>query len=311
MRPSKSGLHDGGLLCSNKTMKEAFFKLHLAVLIAGSTGLFGKLITLSEFPLSLYRMLFAATMFWIFMAFTGKVHRIPVRNVVKMLGVGMLLALHWMFFYGSIKYANISIGVVCYSMVGFFTAIFEPIILRRKLSLRELLFSLLTVAGIYLIFQFDSRYRFGITLGMISTALGALYTISNKVVSVSTGHKSSTILLYAMTGGTIGMFILLPLFIHLFPTERLLPSHQDFMWLLVLSSVSTIALYLLQIQVLKVISAFTVNLTFNLEPIYSIIMAMLFFGEAKLLNAAFYFGLFLIFLSVMLQTMFVVRQSKH
>lgn len=256
-------------------------------------------------------MLFAAVMFWIYMALTGKVHRIPVRNAAKMFGVGVLLALHWTFFYGSIKYANISIGVVCYSMVGFFTAIFEPIIFRRKLSLRELLLSLLTVAGIFLIFKFDSRYRFGITLGMISTALGALYTITNRKVSVSTGHKSSTILLYAMTGGTIGMLVLLPLFIQVFPTERLLPSHQDFMWLLVLSSVSTITLYLLQIQVLKVISAFTMNLTFNLEPIYSIIMAMLFFGEAKMLNAAFYCGLFLIFLSVVLQTLSVARQAKH
>ncbi len=292
-------------------MKEAFLKLHLAVLIAGSTGLFGKLITLSEFPLSMYRMGFAMVMFWIYMTLTGKVHRIPTGNAIKMIGVGVLLAFHWVFFYGSIKYANISIGVVCYSMVGFFTAIFEPIILRRKLSWRELLFSLLTVVGIMLIFSFDSRYRFGITLGMISTALGALYTIFNKMVAVNTGHKSSTILLYAMTGGTMGLVALLPLFTHIFPADRLLPSYQDFMWLLVLSSVSTIVLYLLQIQVLKVVSAFTVSLTFNLEPIYSIIMAMLFFGEAKMLNAAFYFGVFLIFLSVVLQTLSVAHKAKQ
>lgn len=291
-------------------MKEAFLKLHLAVLLAGSTGLFGKLVTLSEFPLALYRVGFAAVMFWIFMSMTGKVHRIPVKNAMKMMGMGVLLALHWMFFYGSIKYANISIGVVCYSMVGFFTAVFEPIILRRRLSLRELFLSMITVMGIMLIFHFDSRYRFGIMLGMISTALGAIYTITNKMIATSTGHKSSTILLYAMTGGTIGMTALLPFFVHLFPAERLLPSCQDFMWLLVLSSVSTLLLYLLQIQVLKVVSAFTVSLTFNLEPIYSIIMAMLFFGEAKMLNAAFYFGLFLIFLSVVLQTLMVAHKAK-
>ena len=175
-------------------MKEAFLKLHITVLIAGTTGLFGKLITLSEFPLSMYRVGFAAIMFWIFMTLAGKVHRLPLRHILKMAGVGLLLALHWVFFYGSIKYSNISIGVVCFSLVGFFTAIFEPIILKRRLSFREISFSLLTVLGILLIFHFDSRYRFGIILGIISSALNSLFTIYNKMTSASTGHSSSTIL---------------------------------------------------------------------------------------------------------------------
>ena len=291
-------------------MKEAFLKLHITVLIAGTTGLFGKLITLSEFPLSMYRVGLAAIMFWVFMTLAGKVHRLPLRHILKMAGVGLLLALHWVFFYGSIKYSNISIGVVCFSLVGFFTAVFEPIILKRRLSFRELLFSLLTVLGILLIFHFDSRYRFGIILGIISSALNSLFTIFNKMTSTSTGHGSSTILLYAMTDGALGMVMLLPFFIGAFPAERLMPTIPDFLWLLVLSSVSTLLLYLLQIQTLKVISAFTVNLTFNLEPIYSIIMAMLFFGEAQQLNVSFYAGLFLIFLSVALQTLVVAREAK-
>lgn len=292
-------------------MKEAFIKLHIAVLIAGTTGLFGKLITLSEYPLSLYRVSFAAIMFWIFMKATGKVHALPFRHIAKMAGVGLLLALHWIFFYGSIKYSNISIGVVCFSIVGFFTAIFEPIILHRRISLRELLFSLLTVLGIVLIFHFDSRYRFGIILGIISSALNALFTITNKMTSQSTGHSASTILLYAMTGGALGLAVLLPFFVCAFPEARLMPTWPDFMWLLALSSVSTLLLYLLQIQTLKKVSAFTVSLTFNLEPIYSIIMAMLFFGEAKQLGLSFYAGLTLIFLSVALQTLSVARDTRR
>ena len=291
-------------------MKEAFLKLHIAVLIAGTTGLFGKLITLGEFPLTFYRVGFAAIMFWIFMMLTGKVHRMPFNHILKMCGVGLLLALHWVFFYGSIKYSNISIGVVCFSLVGFFTAIFEPVIIRRRPSISELLFSLLTVLGIVLIFHFDSRYRFGIMLGIISSALNALFTITNKLTSQSTGHSSSTILLYAMTGGAIGMAVLLPFFVSACPDARILPTMSDFLWLLALSSVSTLLLYLLQIQTLKKVSAFTVSLTFNLEPIYSIIMAMLFFGEAKQLNLSFYAGLLLIFLSVALQTLSVTRKTK-
>lgn len=291
-------------------MKETFIKLHIAVLIAGSTGLFGKLITLTEFPLALYRVALAAIMFWIFMAATGKLHRLPLTHIMKMGGVGLLLALHWVFFYGSIKYSNISIGVVCFSLVGFFTAIFEPVILRHRPSLRELLFSMLTVLGIVMIFHFDSRYRFGIILGIISSALNSLFTIANKRTTASTGHSSSTMLLYAMTGGAMGLAVMLPFFVCAFPEARLLPTLPDFMWLMVLSSVSTLLLYLLQIQTLKKISAFTVNLTFNLEPIYSIIMAMLFFGEAQELGLSFYAGLLLIFLSVALQTLSVAHERK-
>ena len=188
-------------------MKEAFLKLHLAVLIAGTTGLFGKLITLGEFPLTLYRVLFAALIFWAIMFGVGKVQRLPFRDVLKMGGVGVLLALHWVFFYGSIKYSNISIGVVCFSLVGFFTAIFEPLIVKRRFSIHELLFSLLTMAGIVLIFHFDTRYRFGIILGVISSALAALFTIFNKSVSKKTGYSSSTLLLYAMTGGAVDCWL--------------------------------------------------------------------------------------------------------
>ena len=292
-------------------MKEAFLKLHIAVLIAGTTGLFGKLVTLCEIPLTFYRVGLAAVMFWIFMAVTGKVHIVPLRHALKMAGVGLLLTLHWVFFYGSIKASNISIGVVCFSLVGFFTAIFEPIILKRRVSMKELLFSLLTVLGIVLIFHFDSRYRFGIILGIISSALNSLFTIANKMTSRSTGHSASTILLYAVTGGAVMMTVLImPVFVGMYPAERITPTVSDFLWLLALSSVSTLLLYLLQIQTLKVISAFTVNLTFNLEPIYSIIIAMAFFSEAQQLNLSFYIGLLLIFLSVVLQTLSVVREGK-
>lgn len=297
-------------MTKNFVMKEALIKLHVAVLIAGTTGLFGKLVSLSAFPLVFYRVGFAAVLFWLFMWSQHKLRRLPLRNIMKMGMVGLLLVLHWTFFYASIKYSNISIGVVCFSTVGFFTAVFDPLISRRRFSVKELLFSLLTIAGIYLIFQFDTRYRVGIGLGLVSSALNALFTIFNKRVGQSTGYPSGTLLLYSMTGGALGMIFMLPFFALAAPAERLLPNTTDLMWLLALSSVSTILLYLLQIQVLKVVSAFTVSLTFNLEPIYSIILAMLFFGEAKELNLPFYCGLMCIFASVMLQTLSIVRQGR-
>lgn len=281
-------------------MKEAFIKLHLSIVLAGFTGLFGKLISLNEGLLVWYRMMFAAIMLYLILKLSNKLLAIPAKEQLKIAGTGFILGLHWVFFYGSIKMANVSVGVVCFSLVGFFTALLEPLIIRRRFRVKELMFSLITVAGIVLIFQFDMRYRAGIIVGIISSALAALFTITNKKVGAS--HPSRMMLLYEMAGGFLGLTCLLPLYLHYFPVDTILPDMKDFLYLLLLALVCTIGLYLMQIQVLKTVSAFTVNLSYNLEPIYSIILAMLFFGEAKELNTAFYIGLALIILSVLLQT---------
>lgn len=281
-------------------MKDAFIKLHLSILLAGFTGLFGKLISLNEGLLVWYRMMFAAIMLYLILKVSNKLLAIPVKEQLKIAGAGFILGLHWVFFYGSIKMANVSVGVVCFSLVGFFTALLEPLIIRRRFKVKELLFSLVTVAGIILIFQFDMRYRSGIIVGIISSALAALFTITNKKVGAS--HPSRMMLLYEMAGGFLGLTCLLPFYLHFFPVDTILPDMTDFLYLLLLALVCTIGLYLMQIQVLKTVSAFTVNLSYNLEPIYSIILAMLFFGEAKELNTAFYIGLGLIIVSVLLQT---------
>lgn len=281
-------------------MKDAFIKLHLSILLAGFTGLFGKLISLNEGLLVWYRMMFAAIMLYLILKVSNKLLAIPVKEQLKIAGAGFILGLHWVFFYGSIKMANVSVGVVCFSLVGFFTALLEPLIIRRRFKIKELLFSLVTVAGIVLIFQFDMRYRSGIIVGIISSALAALFTITNKKVGAS--HPSRMMLLYEMAGGFLGLTCLLPFYLHFFPVDTILPDMTDFLYLLLLALVCTIGLYLMQIQVLKTVSAFTVNLSYNLEPIYSIILAMLFFGEAKELNTAFYIGLGLIIVSVLLQT---------
>ena len=154
--------------------------------------------------------------------------------------------------------------------------------------------------GIILIFHFDTRYRLGICLGAISSALADLFTITNK--KVGSKHVTSTLLLYEMAGGFIGLSCLLPLYLSYFPVPTILPDLSDFINLLLLASICTIGLYILQIQVLKTISAFTVNLSYNLEPVYSILLAMLLFNEAKELNISFYIGLSIIILSVILQT---------
>ena len=286
--------------------RKAFWQLHISVMLAGFTGLFGKLITLNEVDIVWYRMLFTSL---ILMVFTG-LPRVGWKKFLQIAGCGALLGLHWMLFYSSIKASNVSIGVVCFALVGFFTAIFEPIVFHRKVSWAELLLSLITVAGLLCIFSFDARYRYGIAIGVVSSAVCALYAIFNKKVSV--GVRSRTMLMYQMSGGIVGASLIIPLYLMVFPSQQpveVIPEGSNLWWMLCHALFCTIGMYLLQIQALKQLSAFTVNLTYNLEPCYTILLAFLFFGEARELNLSFYVGISLVILSVLLQTRRTGSQS--
>ena len=299
-------------------MKKDYFLLHLSVFIAGFTGVLGRLITLDSAILVWWRMAAAALIMFVYLklttrrgaadAFNASLQRYNFRDILQMGGVGMLLCLHWVFFYASIKASNVSIGVVCFSLVGFFTALFEPIINKHRFSGPEFLFSLLTILGIYLIFQFDSRYRLGIALGVVSSALYALFAIVNQ--RVGKHYEAKNMLLWEMIGGLIGLTCLLPLYNVFFPIERFYPVGMDYAYLAFMVVVCTIGLCLLQIIVLQKIPAFTVNLTYNLEPVYSIILSMFIFHEYKELNFSFCIGIALIILSVVLQTLSEVKRRK-
>ena len=280
-------------------IQKAFIQLHLSVMLAGFTGLFGKLITLNEVDIVWYRMLFTSI---ILLVFTG-LPQIERKKLLQLGGCGALLGLHWMLFYGSIKASNVSIGVICYSLVGFFTAIIEPIIYRKKISTIEILFSLITVLGLLCIFSFDARYRYGISIGVLSSFVAALYGVCNKKVSV--GVKTRTVLFYQMSAGLVVVSMIIPFYLMLFPAHQdvlVIPEGSNLWWMLCHALFCTVAMYILQIQALRTLSAFTVNLTYNLEPCYTIAIAFIVFHEARELNFSFYIGIALILISVILQT---------
>lgn len=280
-------------------IQKAFIQLHLSVMLAGFTGQFGKLITLNEVDIVWYRMLFTSI---ILLVFTG-LPQVDRKKLLQLGGCGALLGLHWMLFYGSIKASNVSIGVICYSLVGFFTAILEPIIYHRKISAIEILFSLITVLGLLCIFSFDARYRYGISIGVLSSFVAALYGVCNKKVSV--GVKTRTVLFYQMSAGLVLVSMIIPFYLMLFPTHQdvfVIPDGSNLWWMLCHALFCTVAMYILQIQALRTLSAFTVNLTYNLEPCYTIIIAFIVFNEARELNFSFYLGITLILISVLLQT---------
>jgi len=289
-------------------MKQAFLKLHISVLLAGCTGLLGKVISLNEGLMVWYRLMLTVVLIHFFLAVGRKFQKVSLRDFLWLTGTGAILAFHWLFFFGSINVSNVSIGVVCFSTVGFFTAILEPMVYRCRISMREILLSLLSLCGVLLIFSFDMRYRLGIMLGIISSALAALFTIVNKRVSAN--RPTTTVLQYEMLGGFLFVSLILPFYLSYFPVQTFIPSLQDTFFLFLFAFFCTIVVYILQIQSLKKISAFTFNLTYNLEPIYSILFAMLLLNEAKELNIAFYVGLSLIIVSVVLQ-MFAYKRNEN
>jgi drug/metabolite transporter (DMT)-like permease len=288
-------------------MKKSYLLLHLAVILAGFTGVFGKLITLNEGLLTWYRAFFSSIFLFLILKLLRIPYKVSIQEKIRISKVGLLITLHWVFFYASIKYSNISIGVVCYCLVSFFTAIFKPLIDKEKFKISELLLSALTLFGISLIFHFDAYYQLGIFLGVISSALGTLYTIYNK--RLVNDFDAKVINFYQMFAGTLILGLFMPIYLFYFPAERIIPDLKDTGYLIILASFCTVGLYVIFAEVLKKIPAFTVNLTFNLEPIYAIIMAFLFFDESKQVNASFYVGLSFIITSVILQTLISIKKK--
>ncbi len=290
------------------TTAKAFVQLHIAILLAGFTGILGKLISLGEGMLVWYRMSIAFVVLGIYVFFSKSLEKISFKEMCKIAFTGVLICVHWLFFYASIKLSNVSIGVVCFSLVGFFTALFEPYFMRTRFSVREFFYSILTVAGVCFIFSFDARYRAGIIAGIIGALLAALYAIS--IRRLCQGYNTNTTLFYQMGGGALFLSLLLPFYLSFFEITHIIPTFRDLIMLLVLGILCTLGMSYLYIQSLQYITAFTANLSYNLEPVYSIFIAIVFLGEARELNFSFYIGMLCIIASVALQSLWVLQHKQ-
>jgi|SRR6185312_5919031 drug/metabolite transporter (DMT)-like permease len=289
-------------------MKKAFIQLHIAVLLAGLTGILGKLISLNAGLLVWYRLLLTAPSLWLLALIRRQSIRIDRRDLWRIFGIGSIAALHWVAFYASIKYSNVSVGLLCFSAVGFFTAFLEPLVLKHRIDVVELFLGLLVIAGIFLIFQVDPHYKTGIIIGLVSSLLGSLFPVLNK--RILRRVPSETVTLYELSGGFLALTALMPLYLYLFPAPSLLPTWQDWLWLLILSWACTVLAFNLSMAALHKISAFTVNLSYNLEPVYGILLAFMLFREDKYMNHGFYVGMSLILLSIVLQTLRLWRRKQ-
>lgn len=286
-------------------MKKALIQLHVAVFLAGFTAILGKLIGLNEGLLVWYRLLLTVMALAIILYFKKELKKIPAKEMLQIFGVGAIVAFHWVTFYGSVKYANVSVAVVCLAGSGFFTAFLEPIIFKKKIKRIEVILGILAILGIYIIFDFHPQYKMGIIFGILAAVGSSLFPIFNKHLIAK--HSPLVLTFYELSGGLITLSLIIPFYLAYFPATYYIPTASDWWWLLVLALLCTVLCFDLQLNALKKISPFTSNLAYNLEPVYGIIFAFMLFSENKRLHPQFYIGLSLIILAVALQTLRVTR----
>lgn len=290
-------------------MKKAFIQLHVAVFLAGFTAILGKLITLNEGLLVWYRLFITVIVLGAWMIYKNQLQRIAAKDMLKIIAVGLIIALHWVAFYGSVKYANVSVALVCFSATGFFTALLEPLLLRKKMVWVEMALGMVAILGIYIIFDFHPQYKTGIFFGILSAIGCALFPIFNK--QLVERFTSKTLTLYELGGGLLLLTFILPFYLSFFPAIYFFPTVKDWGWLLILGVLCTVISFNLQLNALSKISAFTANLTYNLEPLYGIILAFVFFGENKILHPGFFLGLLFIIAAIVLQMILVQRKYNY
>ncbi len=283
----------------SKHVQNALLRMHLAVFIWGFTGVLGRAISLNEGLLVWWRLFITVITLWILFYFLNWIKPIKRKDFFKIAAIGTVLALHWLCFYGSIKYANVSVALTCLATSGLFSAIIEPIFFRRKINKMELFLGLFALAGIAIIYFSNLEFSIGIFIGLAASLFTVLVSVMNK--KLVDGYEPQTITLYQLTGGFLGLTLMMPLYNYLFPSDTLFPSDWDWLWLIILSWFCTILTFFLYLYALRRLSAFTMNLTLTLEPVYGIILAFALYNESKDLSEYFYIGFGLILLAVILQ----------
>ena len=282
-------------------MQENNFKnyvlLHFIVFIWGFTAILGALITIDAIPLVWYRMLLAVLFIAIYFLWKKKSFKVDREGILKFFFTGVVIALHWVFFFKAIKVSNVSVALVTMSTGAFFTALIEPVFFKRKINTLEMFLGLLVIAGLYIIFNFESQYKLGIIYALIASFLGALFAVLNGLFIKK--YTADTISFYQLFFGVIFITMYL-LFTNSFSVNFFQITASDWMYLIVLSSICTAYAFIASVQVMKYLSPYTVMLTINLEPIYAIVLALFIFGDKEQMSSTFYLGAFIVLFVVLL-----------
>ena len=275
-----------------------FIHLHFLVFIAGFTAVLGELITNSSVSIVWHRMLIASILTIFFILLKKKSLKINLKQLLKYSFLGLIIALHWITFFEGIEQSNISVTLAMFSTAAFFTSFLEPLFFKRKIIFYEIILGLLVVIGVFLIFNAEFNFINGIILGILSAFFASLFSVLNGVMIKN--DSAIKISFYEFVSGVIFITI------YLIFTENINTLHIEnylslnYLYIFILCSVCTAYAFIASVYLLKFITPYSVVLTYNLEPIYGILLALLFFGDNEKMSFQFYIGLFLILSSVLI-----------
>lgn len=292
---------------AESALKRNLIILHLTVFVWGFTGILGALISISATQLVWYRVFIASLTLYFYFKFTKTNLRVSTNTLLKLLFTGAIVAAHWVLFFQSIKLSTVSVTLVCLSSLTLFTAILEPIFYSQKISKLEIVTGLLIISGIGLIFKFEGKYTLGIILGLTSALCASIFSIINS--KQIKNREASIISFYEMIGAWVWISIFLLATDSL--NARMKLGTSDIFYLLILGTICTSVAYVAGVAVMKSLSAFRVALITNLEPVYGIALAYLFFGKREQMTPGFYAGAAIIMISIFLYPYVKNRLEKR
>lgn len=277
-------------------MRNAKFKnylhLHFLVLIAGFTAILGELITINAISLVWYRMVIAAVLMLVYIKVAKVRLKINLKSILRLSIAGVIIALHWITFFGAIDESNISITLAMFSTGAFFASLIEPIIYKRPIIWYEILFGTIVIIGVFIITKSEIKYLTGIILGISSAFFSSLFAVLNG--SFLKKHTATVISFYEFLSGVFFISIYILCFGDGFSKDFFNLSQSDFGYLFILASVCTAYAFIASVYIMKTISPYTVVLTYNLEPVYGIILALILFPEKEIMSDSFYYGAIII-----------------
>ena len=287
--------------------KTSTFRLHLIVFLWGFTAILGKMIHANAEVLVFYRMLFASVFLYLFIRIIKKDSiKVSKKLLLKLVGIGSLMAFHWLFFFSSIKVSNVSIALSCLGTSTLFAALLEPLIFKRKIDLSEIVMGIVIVICISLIFKVEFQYKLGIIYGLICALLGTIFSVFNGKLYGKT--SSGNIIFYEIFGGFLVISLYYVFSGHISQIGEI--SYSDLALLTLLASVFTAYPMFESVNLMKYISPFTLILTVNLEPIYGIILAFFIFGESEKMSAVFYGASLVMILAIVINGVIKARKKS-
>jgi drug/metabolite transporter (DMT)-like permease len=278
-----------------------YLMLHFIVMIWGVTAILGLLISLPALELVFYRTLIAAVGVAFVAFLRNKELKVSGQELLKILGVGVLISLHWIFFFWSARVSTASVCLAGMATTSLWTAFVDPLINRTKIKWYEVALGLMVISGLLVIFQFESGYWLGLSMALISALLSALFSVFNGRLTMR--HNPYQITFYEMGAASLFALMFMPIYAEFLNDGQPIQwawQGNDWFWMLILSGVCTVYAFSVSVELMKRLSVFTLNLTINLEPVYGIVLAVLIFGEKEKMTPQFYLGTLIILISVLI-----------